>query len=89
MDGPTDLPKDHKPHQKSLAEDGLIQSAHNGISAIGTRQVDSKAFRGALMKLDLFLLPTVTFIYVSLFAHACCGRKTIVMDGKKEVRPAV
>jgi hypothetical protein len=49
------LPTDHK----SGSEDGVIAPA----MTVGTKNIDGAVFRRALLKLDLFLLPAVTFIY--------------------------
>jgi hypothetical protein len=46
--------------KKSPHEDGLASPAEGGLS---TPHIDKVVFRRALMKLDLFLLPAVTFIY--------------------------
>jgi hypothetical protein len=47
--------------KKSLNEDGVVSPGdHGGLSH---NTVDKAVFRRALMKLDLFLLPAVTFIY--------------------------
>lgn len=44
---------------KDSNDDGVVNST-NGLS---NREVDQAVFRRALLKLDLFLLPAVTFIY--------------------------
>ncbi len=53
MDGPTDLPKDHK----GVNDDGTVSPGGFG------NDIDKVVFRRALLKLDMFLLPAVTFIY--------------------------
>lgn len=44
---------------KDSNDDGVV----NGTNGLSNREVDQAVFRRALLKLDLFLLPAVTFIY--------------------------
>lgn len=48
----------HKKDLKDYTDDGLVQSG-----TLSSTDVDKAVFRSALRKLDLFLLPAVTFIY--------------------------